>query len=227
MTTSGTYNFAPDLGTLFLSAFSRIQVKRTELTPQHLQDARLEANYLQQAWLNDGLTLWTVDLQTVPLVAGTATYSVPANTVMMLDLYVSVNGGSNRLLMPFSRTDFASLSNPNESGFPTSWWFDRIVAPTVTLWPVPDSNATYVMYYYRYRNVQDAVSANGGQPEIPYLWQDAYVAGLAHRLSRSYAPPLEAQRSVDYDKAYALAAKQGTENVPLWLTVGLSGYFRS
>lgn len=226
MASSGTYTFSPTLGSLFLSAFSRIQVKRTELTPQHIEDARNEANFLQQAWLNDGLTLWTVDLQTVPLVAGTATYSVPASTVMVLDLYISINGGSNRLIFPFSRTDYASLSNPTEAGFPTSFWFDRIIAPTLTLWPAPDGNATYVMYYYRYRVVQDAATANGGQPEIPYLFQDAYVAGLAHRLARSYAPALEAIRKADYTEAYALAAKQGTENVQMFITPGLAGYFR-
>ena len=42
MATSGTYNFNPVLGSLFLSAFSRIQVKRTELTPQHMEDAKNE-----------------------------------------------------------------------------------------------------------------------------------------------------------------------------------------
>jgi hypothetical protein len=36
MTTSGTYNFAPTIGDLILDAFSRCQVKRTELTPQHV-----------------------------------------------------------------------------------------------------------------------------------------------------------------------------------------------
>jgi len=224
--TSNTYNYNPILGSLFLTAFSRIQVKRTELSPQHIEDAKNEANLLQQSWLNDGLTLWTVDLQTVPLVAGTATYNVPTNTVMVLDLYISINGGSNRLILPFSRTDFASLANPTQTGFPTSFWFDRVVTPTLTLWPVPDGNATYVMNYYRYRIMQDAVAANGGQPEIPYLWGDAYVAALAHRLSRSYAPALEAIRKADATEAYALASKQGTENVPLYLSCGLSGYYR-
>lgn len=226
MTTSGTYSFAPDLGTIFLEAFSRIQVKRTELTPQHIQDARMSANYLQIAWENDGLLLWTVDLQTVPLVQGTATYTVPANTVMILDLYIN-NGSSDRLITPFSRTDYASLAEKGQQGFPTSFWFDRLVNPTVTLWPVPDGSATYTMNYYRYRQIQDANQQQGLTPEIQFLWQDAFAAGLAHRLSRHYAPALEDKRKVDYQEAYALAAKQGTENVPLHVQPGLAGYYRS
>lgn len=225
MATSGTFLFNPDLGSIFLEAFSRIQVKRTELTPQHIQDAKFSANYLQIAWQNDGVTLWTVDLQTTPLVTGVATYPVLGNTVMVLDLYIN-NGSSNRLIMPFSRTDYASLAEPQSQGFPTSFWFDRLVSPTITLWPVPDNNATYTMSYYRYRQIQDANPQNGGNVEIPWLWLDAFAAGLAHRLSRHYNPALEDKRKVDATEAYALAAKQGVENVPLYMTPGLSGYFR-
>ena len=225
MATSGTYSFQPDIGDLVLEAFSRCQVKRTEITPQHIQDAKLAANFIQITWSNDGITLWTVDQQTIPLIKGTATYPVPANTVMITDLYIVVSGGSNRLILPFSRTDFASLANPLQQGVPTSFWFDRILAPTVTFWPVPDGNETSAVYW-RYRNVQDANLGQGGNAEIPYLGLDAFAAGLAHRLSRHYAPALELQRKTDYAEAYGLFAKQFTENVPLYLTPGLSGYYR-
>lgn len=225
MATSNLYAFNPDLGSIFLEAFSRIGVKRTEITPQHIQDAKFAANYMQIAWANDGVLLWTVDLETVPLIQGTATYDVPANTVMVLDLYIN-NGTSNRLILPFSRTDYASLGDPTSQGFPTSFWFNRTVAPTLTLWPVPDGNATYTMSYYRYRQVQDADPRQGGNAEVQFLWLDAYAAGMAHRLSRAYAPMLEDKRKVDYQEAYGLAAKQGVENVPLYISPGLSGYYR-
>jgi hypothetical protein len=226
MATTGTYSFSPDLGSIFMEAFSRIGVKRPELTPQHLMDASLAANYQQIEWSNDGVLLWTVDLQTIPLVQGHATYTVPPNTVMILDLYIN-NGTSNRLIMPFSRTDYASLANPLTPGFPTSFWFDRLIAPTLSLWPVPDGSATYTMSYYRYRQIQDAVAQGGLAPEIQTLWLDAYAAGLAHRLSRGYAPALEIVRKADYLAAYMLAAKQGTENVPLYVSPGLQSYYRS
>jgi hypothetical protein len=230
MATSGTYTFDPSLGSLFLSAFSRIQVKRTELGPQHLEDAKLEANLLQAEWVNQGVLLWEQDLQTFTMVTGQATYSIPATTIMVLDLYIVPGSGAvgtNRLIMPFSRTDYASLANPAEPGFPTSFFFLRTVAPTLTFWPVPDNNTTYTCNYWRYRQIQDAVPQQGGQAEIQYMFLDAYVAGLAHRLSRSYAPQLEDKRKADYTESFALAMKQNTENVPIWLTPGLAGYYRS
>jgi len=226
MATSGTYSFSPDLGSMALNALARVGVRRTEITPQHMQDAYLESNYLQQRFQNDGLTLWTVDLQTIPLVQGTATYNVPVTTVQILDLYIVIGSGNNRLITPFSRTDYASLANPNTPGVPTSFWFDRLATtPTITFWPVPDGNETSAQYY-RYRNIQDANIRQGGNVEVPYLWLDAFAAGLAHRLARIYAPALEQQRKADFDEAYASASKQNTENVPFYITVGLSGYFR-
>lgn len=209
-----------------MNAFGRCQVRRTELTPQHMEDAYLESNFLQAAWANDGLMLWTVDQVTTPLVAGVATYAVDPQTVMILDLYIAIGVGNNRLITGFSRTDYASLADPTTPGIPTSFWFDRqATAPTITFWPVPDGQETSAVYY-RYKNIQDANIRQGGNAQIPYLWLDAYTADLAHRLSRIYAPALTQQRKMDRDEAYQLAAKQGTENVPMYVSPGLSGYFR-
>jgi hypothetical protein len=224
MANSGTYTFNPPIGSLALNAFARCQVKRTELTPQHMEDAYLETNLMQSDWSADNITFWNVQLITQTLTQGTATYDVPANAITVLDVYISIGGTFNRLLFPFSRTDYASLAIPNQQGFPTSFWQDRLLTQTLTLWPVPDGNATYVMSYYIYTQPQDATIRQGGNAAIPYYWLDAYVAGLAHRLSRIYAPALEAARKIDAQEAYAKASKQA-EMVPLYITPGMAGYF--
>ena len=224
MANSGTYSFAPTIGTLTLNAFSRCQVKRTEILAEHMENAWTEANLLQAEWGADGITWWTVDIVQQPLTQGVATYSVPANAVSVLDVYIS-NGSSNRLIFPFSRTDYASLAEPNEQGFPTVFWYNRALAPVLTLWPVPDNNATYTMSYYVYRQIQDATIRQGGNPAVPFFWLSAYVADLAHRLSRHHAPALEAIREQDKIKAYAIACKQ-VEPSDMFITPGLSGYYR-
>ena len=121
MPNSDTYGFSPALGSMSLSAFARCGVRRTELTPQHMEDAALEANYLQSDWSADGIIWWSVELIQQPLTAGTPTYAIPSNTTSVLDVYVSPNNGTsgqNRLILPFSRTDYASLANPTQQGFP-------------------------------------------------------------------------------------------------------------
>ena len=224
MVTSGTTAFNPPIGTLTLNAFSRCGVKRTELLAEHMENAYLEANLLQADWGSDGITWWTVSSETVPLVQGTPTYTVLPNVVSVLDVYIS-NGSSNRLIFPFSRTDYASLAEPMQQGFPTSFWWDRVIPSTLTLWPVPDGSATYEMTYYYYSQIQDANLRQGGSAQVPYFWLNAYTADLAHRLARIYAPALEAARKADRDEAYMRANKQ-TELAQMYISVGLSGYYR-
>lgn len=225
MAISNTFNFNPTIGSMALVAFSRCQVKRTEITPQHMEDCYMESNFLQSGWSADGITFWTVELVTQPITTGVQTYLVPSQAITVLDVYVN-NGSYNRLLFPFSRTDFASLGNPQETGFPTSFWHDRSLTPTLTLWPVPDNNSIYTMGYYIYTQPQDANTKQGGNAAIPYYWLDAYLAELAYRLSRHYAPTLEAVRKQDAKDAYDRACKQ-VENAPMYITPGLSSYFRS
>lgn len=224
MANSGTFTFAPPIGSLALNAFARCGVRRTALTPQHMEDSYLETNLMQADWSADGITFWTVELITQALTQGTATYDVPVRAVTVLDVYIN-NGSSNRLIVGFSRTDYASIANPTQQGFPTSFWQDRLLTQTLTLWPVPDGDATYTMSYYIYTQPQDAVARQGGNAALPYYWLDAFTAGLAHRLSRIYAPQLEALRKVDAQEAYMKASKQ-IEAIPLYITPGISSYFR-
>ena len=228
MPTSDTYAFAPSLGSLALSAFARCGVRRTMLTAQHLDDVYTESNLLQADWSADGIIWWTVEKVTQELTASSPTYGLPSNTVSLLDVFVAPNSGENgqnRLITAFSRTDYASLADPTQEGFPTSYWYNRALTPTITLWPVPDDSTTYLMSYYVYTQPEDATLRAGSQPAIPYWWQEAYIADLAHRLSRIYAPALEDKRKMDRNEAYARACKQ-TEPVPLYISPGLSGYFR-
>lgn len=227
LVTSKTYDFAPGLGEVVLNAFARIQVRRTEILQTHMADARMEGNLLLAKLSNEQPNLWTVDLQSVPLLQGVSTYSVPAETVMILDAYVRYGSPTtDRSIYPISRSEYATYPNKTTQAFPTVYWFDRLVSPTITLWAVPDGNGPYTLFYYRVRQIQDAEYINGQNIEIPYLWLDAFTAGLAHRLARIYAPQLEQVRKMDADEAWAIAAKQGVENVELNITPGLSTYYR-
>lgn len=225
--TSGTYNFAPTNAEVIMLAFGRIQMRRTELEVSHIQDAVGELNLFLSAFNNAGPNLAQVDLQTIPLVQGTATYSVPAETVTLLDVFVRYGTPSTDVyLTQISRTEYAAIPNKSQQGLPTQLWFDRIASPTINLYLVPDGNGPYTLNYYRFRQVQDAQITGGQNPEVPNRAIDALVAGLAHRLSRIYRPEQEALRKADAMEAWALYAKQDTEFAPLQISPGVSGYWR-
>ena len=125
MATTGTYTFNPSLGELTLYAYNLIGVRNTALLQEHMEAARMASNLMCSNWSNRGVNLWAVDLITVPLVQGQATYSVDANTVMILDAYMEIdNGGGqpiDRIIMPVSRTEYASYPNKEQEGFTTTF----------------------------------------------------------------------------------------------------------
>jgi hypothetical protein len=227
MATSGTYNFNPSLGELTLYAFNLCGIRNTALLQEHMESARMASNLLLGRWSSQGVNLWCVDLESIPLVAGTATYPVPANTVAMLDAYVVQNNGGavvNRLILPISRSEYASYPNPAQRGFPTTYWFDRLLSPQVTLWPVPDGSEVS-FNYYRVRQIQDSNFANGQQVEMPYYFMDAFAYGLAQRLAQIWAPDKVAMLKPLADEAYDIASRQNVETAAQYISPIISSYF--
>jgi hypothetical protein len=229
MATSGTYTFNPSLGEITLYAYNLIGVRNTAVLQEHMEAARMAANMLCSNWSNRGVNLWKVDLVTVPLVEGQSTYAVDSNTVVMLDAYVEIdNGGQpiDRIILPISRTEYASYPNKEQQGFVTTFWFDRLISPTVTLWPVPDGTSAQYLKYYRVVQIQDSTLQNGAQVEIPYLWMDAFAYGLASRLAVIWAPDKVQLLKPLADEAYNVAAEQNVETAQQYISPQISGYYR-
>ncbi len=228
MSTSGTYTFNPSLGELTVYAYQLIGIRPTALLQEHIDAARTATNMMFTRWSNQGVNLWQVDLVTVPLVQGQSTYNVDANTVVMLDTYIGVVSGSvetDRLILPISRTEYASYPNKAQQGFPTTYWFDRLLSPTVTLWPVPDGSQTYLKYY-RVIRLQDANMNGTESVDIPPIWLEAMAYGLAERLAMIWSPDKVAIMKPMADEAYQIAANQNVETAQQYISPQLSGYWR-
>lgn len=159
-----------------------------------------------------------------------STFSVDPNTVMILDAYVTNDdSGANidRIILPISRTEYASYPNKEQAGYPTVFWFDRLISPTVTLWPVPNTNnGPKELKYYRVRRLQDSGFSSGQTVEVPYLWLEAFAYGLAQRLSMIWSPEKVPLLAPFADEAYRIASEQNVESANQYISPQLSGYFR-
>jgi len=229
---SGTYNFSVSNGEIVLAAFERIKIRAPSLRPEHMATARRELNFLLAEAANKQVNLWKVDKVSVPLINGQAEYAVDAKTVMILDAWITTgssnpNDANDIYIVPISRTEYASFANKLTPGRPTCYWFDRLLSPTVTMWPVPNQSNNFTLNYYRCIQMQDANLAGGETPDLPYLWLDWFVAGMSHRLARVYSDAdTEKMRKADAVEAWTIAATQNVENVSMKIAPNVGGYYR-
>lgn len=87
--TSDTYAYNPSASDVVLDAYSRIQVRPTSITSDHMFQARLSANSVMIEFsVKGGPNLWEISLITIPLQQGVITYNVPQNVVAIYDMYV-------------------------------------------------------------------------------------------------------------------------------------------
>ena len=209
MATSGTFDFAPSVGEVVLNALSRIQIRGPTVKTEMLHMASQEANLMQVEWSNRGPNLWTVDFQEVDTIPGYATYPVDPSTIAVLEVTIGTGDPPNQndiMLTSISRGTYMAYPNKDSPGRPTVYWYDMLVAPTITLWPVP--NDVYHLRFSRYRQQMDATMRAAGNFETPYRWLDAACSGLAARLAVHYAPALEATRTAQAERAYGYAARE-------------------
>lgn len=213
-----------------LTAFGRIGIRRTEVTAQHLADAENEANLLQVRLSNAQPNLWTDELYTQTLTAGTATYTLNARLIAIQAAYMTTTSGgisTDTILWPLSVFEYSAIPNKTQQSVPNSYWYNRQITPQITFWPVPDSNATYTLNLRVCRQIQDVSLVSGATLDLPYRWLDVYVADLAHRLSRIYAPDKEQMRKADAMEAWANAATEDQERVPLYIQPQTNVYWQT
>jgi len=162
-------------------------------------------------------------------VQGTASYSYDGSVIVMLDAYISVANGdgtfTDRIILPVSRSEYATYPEKSQQGFPTVYWADRLLSPTVTLWPVPDGNEAYLKCY-AVQQIEDAALANGTQLDLPIYFLEFFVFGLAWRLAQIWAPEKVMQIKPLADEAYQVAIEQNIESSSVFVSPMLSGYWR-
>lgn len=213
-----------------MTAYARIGIRRTALTAQHMADADLEANLLQVELGNRVPNLWRQEVYEIAMVEDTASYDLPSRTIGIRDVYMSTTSGgttTDRPLWPLSASEYDGQASKTLSGIPQTYYCQKSITPTITMWPVPDASSTYTVNVRLMTQMEDASIKSGATLDMPYRWLDVFVAGLAYRLSRSYAPQFEDRREKDFEKAWANAAAEDIEdNTGLTITPMTAGYWR-
>jgi len=215
MATSGTSSFNLDLTEIVEEAFERVG---SELrTGYDLKTARRSLNLMFADWANRGINMWTFEQGSISLVAGQATYNLPADTVDLLEHVIRTGAGSastqaDLTITRISVSTYATIPNKLQQARPIQVWIERLNTPRITVWPVPDDSQPYTFVYWRMKRIQDA--GNGvNTMDMPFRFIPCMVAGLAYYLALKVdggaerLPILKQQ----YDEAWQLASDEDRE----------------
>jgi hypothetical protein len=211
----------PDLAELFEEAFERAGLEMR--TGYDLKTVRRSLNLLTLEWQNRGLNLFTIEAGTQALTQGTATYTMPSDTIDLIEHQLRTGTGTNQIdtaLQRISVSTYAQQTNKNTRGRPTQIYVDRGVSNVnVTIWPVPEDN-TYTLAYYRLKGISGLSSGIGTSAAIPPRFVPALVAGLAFNISMK--KPEAAVRAqalqAEYERQFALAASEDQETASSYFT---------
>lgn len=221
MATSGTATFNLDLTEIVEEAFERCGSEMR--TGYDLKTARRSLNLLFADWANRGVNMWTIEQGSILLVAGTATYLLPADTVDLMEHVIRTNAGnsSNQADLTITRISaptYSTIPNKLNQAQPIQILINRLVAPSVTLWPVPDNVQTYTLVYWRLRRIQDA---GGGvnTMDMPFRFIPAMIAGLSYYLGMKIPGAMDrlVVLKQQYDEAWDLASTEDREKAAVRL----------
>jgi len=129
-----------DLGDLISEAYERAGI--LVLSGRDYRTARRSIDIMMQEWSNRGLNLWTVEAQTTALVAGTANYTLPSDTIDLIECMLRTGTSTQQqdyTLNRISVSTYATIPNKNLVGRPVQIYVDRQSTPNFTVWPTPDA----------------------------------------------------------------------------------------
>lgn len=124
--TSGVSAFNLDLAELIEEAFERCG---SELrTGYNLRTARRSLNLLTIEWANRGINLWTIEQGQIVMTTGQNMYSIPVDTIDLLDQVIRTGSDTNQTDISITRISeptYMSIPNKNATGKPIQVWVNR------------------------------------------------------------------------------------------------------
>ena len=228
MAVSGSKNFEPDVAEYIEEAFERCGLELR--TGYDLRTARRSVNLMLAEWSNRGLNQWTIKQKTVTMVKDTKTYNIdstnPTAPIDVLDAFVRETIGGSDVDMPISRinrAEYANITNKSTTGKPNQIFVGKQTTPTISAWPVPDKNSTYVIHMNVLTRMDDADAATNTM-DVPFRFYPCFTAGLAYYMSLKKAPERTPVLKQLYEEEFKRAMSQDQSRASFRISPNLGGY---
>jgi hypothetical protein len=131
--TTGTTAFNMDFTEIAEEAWER--AGREMRTGYDLKTARRSMNIMTIEWANRGLNMWTIEQGVIDITPGLNTYSLPLDTIDLLDHVIRTGAGqqynqSDLTCTRISVSDYATIPNKVSPGRPLQVWVQRLSGNT-------------------------------------------------------------------------------------------------
>ena len=214
MATSGTVAFRPNVEEIITEAYERCGIDIQTRTGDQAISARRSMNLLFSEFANRGINYWTVSQNTLTLVNGTTSYTLPVGTIDILDAVIrDSSSNTDQIINRVTIQEYNQLPNKNTAGKPSQYMIDRQYTPVIYFWSVPNTS-TYSLVYWAMNQLEDVTLSNQ-DADVPYRWSDTICAGLASKLAMKYAPEKFQLLNEMYERSFNFAASSDNNGVSL------------
>ena len=218
MATSGTATFNLEFDDLIEESYERCGLESR--TGYDLRTARRSLNLLFADWANRGLNLWTIEQRSVAMVAGTAQYNLPADTVNVLSAVIRTGSGTSQqdiTIDRISQNEYLFMPNKLTTGRPAQYFVQRTTTPVLFVYPAADTAQTYTFRYYAIRRIED-VGVYTNTADVVFRFLPCLVAGLSYYLALKKAPERIQLLKTIYEEEFARAAIEDRDIASVYLT---------
>ena len=228
MATSNSKDFELDVADYVEEAFERCGLELR--TGYDLKSATRSLNLMLAEWANRGLNQWTITQKTIDMVKDTTSYTIDSTnataTIDVLDVFIRETIGSTATDVPLSRlsrAQYANISTKSTTGKPNQYFINKLISPTVTVWPAPDKNSTYVLHLNVLTRMDDA-DVGADTMDLPFRFYPCLAAGLAYYMATKRAPEKVGMLKQMYDEEFNRALSQDEERSSFRVAPDLRNY---
>ena len=228
MATSNSKDFELDVADYVEEAFERCGLELR--TGYDLKSATRSLNLMLAEWANRGLNQWTITQKTIDMVKDTTSYTIDSTnataTIDVLDVFIRETIGSTATDVPLSRlsrAQYANISTKSTTGKPNQYFINKLISPTVTVWPAPDKNSTYVLHLNVLTRMDDA-DVGADTMDLPFRFYPCLAAGLAYYMAIKRAPEKVGMLKQMYDEEFNRALSQDKERSSFRVAPDLRNY---
>jgi len=204
--TSGLTTFNLDVADIMEEAYERCGLELR--SGYDAKTARRSMNIMLQEWSNRGINLWKVNKTSQALVKGTASYTLDAKIIDLLD--VNLKRSTTELSMSrLSRADYHARPNKTTEARPSQYYVERTSTPVLYIWPTPE-NSTDTIEYYAMEKLEN-VGTSLNNVDVPVRFIPALVAGLAYYISMKKNPERITLLKSVYEEEFTRALEEDRE----------------